>query len=447
MAVVRKTLLPLGKHVSPDGEVDVTPDRVKHWVETFQKQKQNKIKIPMPWGHQRLATPDNKEFIRSRFNAGTLKDLMVGPDGSLDGILEAPGLQEENGQLVSIAKMDDGTPVKTSIADVSVGIFPDWKDGKGNEWNDMIGHVALAPLPVWADQSGFQSLSTAEQKVVYLSTVTRMANTDTEESDLKGKVEKASSATEDDGDDNEGAAKTLDSMFQSAGEEANPEQERVQRIIATFAQLSTPFPPDTTPENFVERLDTVIGVLAARLKLEEQQEAQAEAEKAKMQQTNDQKDQQKPKEEQPPTPQMMLSTLKAVQENPLLKALLDEKLESKITSRKARLAALAERGLPDAEVTRLSAEPIRMSTIIDPQGTKLLDDATDKEIALLERVLPDKKFASIYLSTMTPPDIEPARNPLDAAEIVTEKKYGNVPVTEADDQAIKERVARLNGRA
>jgi hypothetical protein len=129
MAVVRKTLLTLGKHVSPDGETEVTPERVDHWVKTFQKQKQNKIKIPVPWGHQRFATPDNKEFNRSKFNAGYLKDLLVGPDGSLAGLIEAPGLREENGQLVSDTKLDDGTPVKTAIGEVSVGIFPTWKDG------------------------------------------------------------------------------------------------------------------------------------------------------------------------------------------------------------------------------------------------------------------------------------------------------------------------------
>jgi len=40
----------------------------------------------------------------------------------------------------------------------------DWKDGRGNRWDDSIMHVALTPLPVADGLPGFKNLATPAPK-------------------------------------------------------------------------------------------------------------------------------------------------------------------------------------------------------------------------------------------------------------------------------------------
>ena len=46
------------------------------------------------------ALPGKKQFLESKLNAGYINEMMVGSDGGLDVVLDCPGLEEKNGNLV-----------------------------------------------------------------------------------------------------------------------------------------------------------------------------------------------------------------------------------------------------------------------------------------------------------------------------------------------------------
>lgn len=161
----RKTVLAPGVYHAPEGRIEVTPQRIAGWVESFRLMKQDGIKIPIPWGHQSKANPiepitqalqDERNFLHSRYNATYVEDLDIDPKtGAL--VVAAP---PPPGFKVDLAT---GTLVNerdgTQIAEVSAAIC-DWKDGKGRVWQDCIRHVALTPLPVAHGTGGFASLGT-----------------------------------------------------------------------------------------------------------------------------------------------------------------------------------------------------------------------------------------------------------------------------------------------
>ena len=62
MDLFRKTLVPLGKHIAPEGEVEVTPERAARWVKQFNQMRARGIKLPIPFGHRLAAEPIENEF-------------------------------------------------------------------------------------------------------------------------------------------------------------------------------------------------------------------------------------------------------------------------------------------------------------------------------------------------------------------------------------------------
>lgn len=169
MARVVKTVLEVGTHQSPEGPVVVTPERIKRWADKHAEMTRGGLKFPVPWGHQRNAVPaydGESAFLASKLNAGYFSDLRPSADGKrIESVIDAPGVELENGNLVTWAELPDGRKVKTAIGEVSAAITKSFRDGKGKVWDDVITHVALTPLPVWANQPGFQPLSLSPETV------------------------------------------------------------------------------------------------------------------------------------------------------------------------------------------------------------------------------------------------------------------------------------------
>src|SRR4051812_35938891 len=104
MVLVRKTIARVGHFVTPDGPIDITPARISHWARQFQKQVSRGIEVPVPWGHQRAARPgertdpDHVAYMKSKYNAGYLKNLSVTANGNeLQAVVECPGLRADGG--------------------------------------------------------------------------------------------------------------------------------------------------------------------------------------------------------------------------------------------------------------------------------------------------------------------------------------------------------------
>lgn len=147
MPYIPKKVLEPGNYKSPDGDIAIPPERIRHWVNQFNAMRRNGITIPVPWGHLSKAVPaeigsDEHEWQRTKFNAGFVDKLKATKDG-LYAVLDVP-LHE------------DAKRVGTVVREVSPWIVPRFVDGKGRVYEDVIGHVALCQQAVAPGQENFQ---------------------------------------------------------------------------------------------------------------------------------------------------------------------------------------------------------------------------------------------------------------------------------------------------
>jgi hypothetical protein len=147
-----KSMLRVGTYHSPDGEVVVTPERLRHWEKQVKKIQSVGYAIPTHFDHSNdmdLLTPIHereltKRHSRSAMNTvGKLQDFKVAADGRSAEIVihtmtpEATSLAEKNAVYIS--------PV----------IHPNWKDGAGNSYADALTSFDLVDYPVDFSQSSF----------------------------------------------------------------------------------------------------------------------------------------------------------------------------------------------------------------------------------------------------------------------------------------------------
>ena len=145
----RKAVLKVGKYRSPDGEVEVTTERLRHWANEFQRLKDAKQVVPIDWDHGnsesdlKPVTLDGYRRRRSAKNTvGKLADFRVTGD------------QAE--LLLDVPDEHAAEKAKSNLVYVSPVIFPSWKDGAGNEYRDCITHVDFVNHPVDHSQGPFQ---------------------------------------------------------------------------------------------------------------------------------------------------------------------------------------------------------------------------------------------------------------------------------------------------
>lgn len=168
MGRFRKTILSVGTHKSPEGDVVVTPERLQRFAATHREMVKAGITHPVCWGHHLSSVPqypkdlqfDAHQYLASAFNCGRFVDLIVNGE-DLDAIIDVPGAEVDNdGNLLTWVKdPDSGNMLRTSIREVSPAVCDQFVDGRKKSWNDIVGHIALVPYPVQAGQTGFQALS------------------------------------------------------------------------------------------------------------------------------------------------------------------------------------------------------------------------------------------------------------------------------------------------
>jgi len=141
-----KELLREGQWVHPQRKfrLKVTPERMANWIRKFQEMLSSGIKVPVPYGH----SYDPKD------NAGWLEDLKLAGK-SLIGVLNIP-------------RQEDAQRFGTTIKDVSVSINPDFIDGTGKRWGEVIEHIAATLHPVVTGQKNFVALGEDGQEIEIL---------------------------------------------------------------------------------------------------------------------------------------------------------------------------------------------------------------------------------------------------------------------------------------
>ena len=144
-----KDALVVGKYAHPTGSftLDVTRDRLDGFIKTFSKMKANGVGVPILMDHAASA-------------ASTLGWIV---DVKLDG----DRLMELH-QFLGETARDIGLRNK-----VSLGIDPDFVDGKGTRYGEAIVHSAVTPVPVVPGQGEYepaeQHLAQEPREVVMLS--------------------------------------------------------------------------------------------------------------------------------------------------------------------------------------------------------------------------------------------------------------------------------------
>ncbi len=144
--VFEKELIRAGMWVHPSRKfrLQVTRERMRKWIQRFKEMLANGLKVPVPFGHS----------YSPRDNAGFLEELrLVG--NALLGRIRIPNLE-------------DAEKVGSTIKDVSLSIDPDFRDGKGKRYGEVIEHVALTNYPVVTAQRDFVAVPMGNERRAYI---------------------------------------------------------------------------------------------------------------------------------------------------------------------------------------------------------------------------------------------------------------------------------------
>lgn len=156
---IRKEIIRTGKHVyinqagSPR-VLDVTPEKVKHYHDSGMKMLLSGLPIPVPLEHDQNVNPlsaaeRNAELLRN--NAGETKRFELGKVKDPDGV--------EQDALFGVLDIRD-EQISNKIKDATIKWCSPWidsfTDGKGNDWNEVISHVALTTRPRVHEQQPFE---------------------------------------------------------------------------------------------------------------------------------------------------------------------------------------------------------------------------------------------------------------------------------------------------
>jgi hypothetical protein len=390
---VRKTVVPVGNHVHAGGVIRVTPERVRHWADSFNRMSAAGVRVPVPWGHQRAALPapaddaDAQAYLASRFNASYIKNLSADPaTGALVMECEPPPgfvVDEASGDFIN---PKDGT----RIGEVSACIG-DWTDGTGRVWKDIVAHVALTPLPVVAGQDGFSQLSTGGRlaNAVRLATSTSTAEASMADENVETPVEGEGTETPPVEETPVGVTETI-----------SAKEQEIQEVKALLAELGVPLPESTDSKTFIEHLKVALTVLKD----------------AKVVRPNDMATPTPPppppapvSTEPPPGDMVTMATA-----SPREKAMLRAQTAQVKGDLERRINALVGRGLPGVEAQKLKDEATRIQ--LSFVGASYSVPAVAEKVALLERTLP-KKSPLTTLSTA-----KPAPSPADPAANTAEQQ-------------------------
>jgi hypothetical protein len=247
----RKAVLKTGTYHSPDGRVDVTPERLTHWAKQFARMRDAKQVIPIDWDHAsseaelQPLTMDQYAKRRSAKNTvGHLYDFQVASDG-------------QRAEL-TLEVLDDRAKAKAkdNLVYVSPVIFPAWKDGAGNRYEDVITHVDFVNHPVDHSQGAFEPIADGVINCAIrmgLAKPMRMGDMDKEPEEDEDKA--APEESDDDADIVEEEAEPAAGVQDDDG--------RLRDVVSALAGMNIILSPDTNTGNLLAHLHNALLTAAA----------------------------------------------------------------------------------------------------------------------------------------------------------------------------------------
>lgn len=283
--VFSKAILKVGTYHSPDGVVTVTPERLRHWEKQARRLQSVGYALPSHFDHSNdidLLEPIPKAKLGTKVDrsaektVGHLQEFRVSPDGqSAEIVLQTltPAAQQAVG---------------SNAVYVSPVIFPEWKDGAGNEYRDVITSFDLVDHPVDYSQSSFvPAIRMGLSSKPYVFSGIRMSvkslkvrSNQSRKSRLNNILVRMGLTKPDDddappADDNPGAPPEADSAADDAAEEApepsgdNPgtdktgdaDYDMVDQVLDLLSEYGVALPDDTHDENLIPHLRVALTAL------------------------------------------------------------------------------------------------------------------------------------------------------------------------------------------
>jgi hypothetical protein len=218
--------------------VYVGPERIKRIAETFDRMRENGLRIPAPWRHDPKAKPVrldmDEQDVDSYNNAGFWTKVWQEDDGSLYGELDVKDRKAQS-------------KVGKTVVECSPRLDPCWGDGEGDKYEDAMTHCALVTHPVIRNQDNFEPV---EEPGIALSLGSYVAATDVTAlfaSDASMIGVDSSSSSGNEGFDNS----------------ANGPTGHVRTAVQSLALAGIPLPEDTSDENLAEYITVALRAYVA----------------------------------------------------------------------------------------------------------------------------------------------------------------------------------------
>jgi hypothetical protein len=246
-SLFKKPVFGLRTYHTRKGTVRITPERVRAVVDKFKRMKDKGLTVPVCWGHQSSAYPvpknlqelsDERNFLRSRFNATHIEDLQIDPQtGELIVLAPPPPGYKVDAAAGTLINERDGTQVYGVSA-----ALDSWQDGDGERWEDALRHIALTPWPVAHETGGFTMQTEPRDSEVWL-----------------------------------GAANLADEAPSPVISFPEPPTvDLVKDLVTLLTECGVHLPQDTTQENFQERLLVALSALKGHKAMKDQAKQQEE---------------------------------------------------------------------------------------------------------------------------------------------------------------------------
>jgi hypothetical protein len=229
-------------------KVTIPTERIDSWLANHKKMTAKGLEIPGPFRHDPLAVPvrpkADKKDMDAYNNGGFWRKLWKDKAGALWGEFE-------------VERKDVADRIGTSIKDVSLVAKDAWADGDGDDYTDTLTHIALVTHPVAKDNSQGEGSFTE----VTADPAIAMSIDGWENSDYVALSLSDLQLANDDGTNRKSKSNSVgDGMA-----EMNASALTVKDIISMLQDLDQPLrlPDDTSADNFLERLGTVLIAIQA----------------------------------------------------------------------------------------------------------------------------------------------------------------------------------------
>ena len=180
----KKEILQEGLYVVSDGKGGravqlLDRNRFDHWVKQAKAMKDAGLNIPAPDFHDPKAVPG--ERVGSKSNYGFWEDLTL-----VDTVDSSGNAVKAMEGFLDVPNEDDAKKIGTSVRETSIYAVPEFIDGHGNVWKDVLTHIAVVTKPIEPGQKNFirdngeLAISMSQHLPISMSDVPNMVMTDSE---------------------------------------------------------------------------------------------------------------------------------------------------------------------------------------------------------------------------------------------------------------------------